>query len=340
MSKKITMKFIAEKAGVSTATVSSVINKSSFVSRELTDRVKRVIKEYNYYMDYTASSLRRSKTKMIGIIVPDISNPVIGKMCSEIESLARDNDYNVLMSNSKRDYSIEDECINELISRNADGIIAITLREDKESYIKFNDHKKPLVIINRRIPDINADFVMINSKNAIIEAIDHLVNLGHKRITFLNRESDLYHSKRRLKGYTEGLKKNNIKTDESLIIKDGGFQMKDGYEDMQKMLEITDRPTGVIAFNDTIAIGAIKAIKDNNFRIPDDFSIIGGDNSEIGDYLDKKLTTITTHADEVAKKAFNLLLLRLNGYEGRPKKIVVDRSLIIRETTGKIKPDK
>jgi len=277
---------------------------------------------------------------MIGIIIPDISNPIIAKMCSEIENLARINGYNVLMSNSKRDYNIENECIGELISRNADGIIIITLREDKESYRKFDDYKNPIVIVNRQIPDINADFIIINSKKAIIESVDHLASLGHKRIAFLNRESDLYHSKKRIEGYIEGLEKNNIEFDDRLLIKDGGFYMQDGYNDMMKMLEMADRPTGIIAFNDIIAIGVIKAIKERNLKVPYDFSVIGGDNSEIGDFLDQKLTSISSHIDEVAKNAFKLLYSRLKGYKGKPKKIEIDRSLIIKETTGRLKLNK
>ena len=133
MRNKITMKFIAERARVSTATVSSVMNKSSFVSKELTTRVNDAIKKYNYHKDYTASSLRKKITKMIGIIIPDIANPTIAKMCSEVEKLARKNGYNVLICNSERDYKIEIECINELISRNIDGIIIITLNSFKNS---------------------------------------------------------------------------------------------------------------------------------------------------------------------------------------------------------------
>ena len=337
MKQKITMKFIAEKAGVSVATVSSVMNKSSFVSKELTDRVNKVIKRYNYHKDFLATSLRKRLTRLIGIIIVDLSNPVNASLCGEVEKNFRKDGYSVTISSSELDYNIEKECIDIFIMRNVDGIIIIPLMEGREHYSNLFDSGKPVVILNREYKGTNSDFVMFDSYDAMLAAVDHLVDFGHKKIAYISREMHLSHSARRFKGYLDGLKKNNIDFDETLVFTGNDFSLKSGYEAMQEILELSQRPTAVIAFNDQIAIGAIKAAKDAGLSIPEDISIIGADNNPFGSYMEKPLTTLDSNIKDVAETSYKFLLDRLNGFKGPSRKVFLNRSLIIKETTGPCK---
>ncbi|MBM3708694.1 MAG: LacI family DNA-binding transcriptional regulator, partial [Actinobacteria bacterium] len=187
MKQKITMKFIAEKASVSVATVSSVINNSNFVSKKLTDRVNKTIKKYKYQKDFLATSLRKRMTKLIGIVIVDLTNTINAILCSEVEKLFRKHGYNTTISSSELDFKVEQECIYELINRNIDGIIIIPLREGRENYKNLFDSGKPVVILNREFKNTNSDFIMFDSYNAMVDTIDHLANLGHKRIAYINR---------------------------------------------------------------------------------------------------------------------------------------------------------
>ena len=337
MKQKITMKFIAEKAGVSVATVSSVMNNSSYVSKELTDRVNKVIKRYNYHKDFLATSLRKRLTRLIGIIIVDLTNPINASLCSEVEKHFRKDGYNVTISSSELDYNTEKECIDIFIRRNVDGIIIIPLREERELYLNLFDSGKPVVILNREYKGTNADFVMFESYDAIIATIDHLAGLGHKKIAYISREIYLSHSARRFKGYMDGLKKNNIDFDENLVFTGSDFTLKSGYETMQEILALKERPTAVFAYNDQIAIGAIKAVQDAGFKVPEDISIIGADNNPFGNYMEKPLTTLDSNIKEVSETAYKFLLDRLNGFKGPSRKVFLNRSLIIKETTGPCK---
>ena len=337
MKQKITMKFIAEKAGVSFATVSSVINKSSYVSKELTDRVNKTIKKYKYSKDFLAVSLRKRSTKLIGIIIVDLTNPANAILCSEVEKYARKDGYGIMISSSELDYDTEQNCIDEFIMRNIDGIILIPLREGKANYRSLFDSGKSVVILNREFRDVNADFVMFDSYDAMVAAVDHLAGLGHKRIAYINREMHLKHSTRRFKGYIDGLKKNNLVFHEEMIFTGNEFTVESGYETMLKILNLKIRPTAIISFNDIIAIGLMKAAKDAGLKIPEDISIVGADNNPFGSYLEKPLTTLDSNIKEVAEASYKFLIDRLNGFNGPSRKVFINRSLVVKESTAACK---
>lgn len=337
MAKKITIKDIAKEAGVSIATVSNVLNEKDFVNTVIRGRVKEVISKYNFRTNISASILRKKISKLIGIIVPDSSNLVFSQIGKEIENILAGYDYNVVICNSNYDIKKDINHINVLISRSIDGLIIIPSKEDINIFQDIKNENIPIVVIDRAIEGLKADFVMSNDYNVMLEVIDYLSNLGHKRISYINREADLYHSIKRLQGYVDGLKKNNLNFFKELVTDDGGLSLQDGYHEMEKFLTMENKkkPTAIIAFNDIIAIGAIRAIKDNNFKIPEDFSILGFDNIFFDEYLETKLTSVTANKKEIAELTVKFLLKRINGDISEPKWALNHRQLVIRETTAK-----
>jgi len=337
MEKKITIRDIAKEAGVCIATVSNVLNKREIVDKKTIEKVEKVISKYNYRINTSASSLRGKLSKMIGVIIPDSSNLVFSYVTKEIEKLARDEDYSLVICNSDYNLKNEIEYINTLKSRDVDGIISIPSEENMCIFNNLNRSKIPVVLINREIKDSNIDFVMADCYNAIISVIDYLYKLGHKKIAYIDREINLTHSQKRLKGYKKGLLKNNLKFQKSFYLKGNGFSIQDGYSDMVKFLDMNEKPTAIIAFNDMLAIGAMRAILDRDYRVPDDFSVIGFDNSYIDEYLEPSLTSVTFERRQIAAESFKLLLNRMRGDKSAAKNVIIPLSLVIRKSTGKIK---
>lgn len=190
------------------------------------------------------------------------------------------------------------------------------------------------MVIDRSIEGLKADFVMSNDYNVMVEVIDYLANLGHKKKAYINREVDLYHSIKRFQGYVDGLKKNNLNFFKELVTDNGGLSLQDGYHEMEKFLTMENKkkPTAIIAFNYIIAIGAIRATKDRNYKIPEDFSILGFDNIFFDGFLETKLTSVTANKKEIAGLAVQFLLKRVNGDTSEPKWALNHRQLIMRDT--------
>ncbi|MCL5071040.1 MAG: LacI family transcriptional regulator [Actinobacteria bacterium] len=335
--KVITIKDIAKEAGVSIGTVSKFFNKRSVVSEKLSAQIQKVISKHNYRINISASSLRGKITKMIGVIIPDSSSLHFSFVIKEIEKLAHEFGYSVVVCNSDNNFDAEVEYMNVLKSRNIDGLIIIPSEENIRILEGLDLEKTPVVLINRRIKNSNVDFVNIDMYDALIKAINYLVELKHKKIALMIREVNLAQSKERLKAYKDGLKNNNIDFNKNFIINGPGFFVEDGYNDMVKILSLDNKPTAVIVYNDNMAIGAIKAVKDHNLKVPDDFSVVGFDNSFIDDYLEPTLTSLNFPKEEIAIRAFNLLLARMNGDKSLPKDIIVSSSLVIRNSTGENK---
>ena len=335
--KDITFKDISKEAGVSLGPVSNFFTGKKRVKKKLSKKIESIVYKYDYHVNISASSLRSKKTKMIGVIIPDSSNLVLSSVTKEIERIANKFGYNVVICNSDNKFSTEIDHINVLKSRYVDGIIIIPSKEDINIFSEINLQKTPVVLINRKIEKSNIDYVSIDTYDALLKVIDFLNGLGHKKIAYMNRLIQISESKDRFRGYMDGLRKNKIVYDEKFIINGEGFFLEDGYKDMVKILNLNNRPTAVIAFNDLMAIGAIKAIRDYNLKVPDDFSIVGFDNSFINDYIEPPLTSIAFQEEKIANIAFSILLDRINGDKSPQKGIKISSSLIIRDSTRKNK---
>ena len=332
--KKITIKDIAKEAGVSICTVSHVINKTHYVSPQLTDCVNKAIEKYNYRMDVSASSLRKKVSRMIGVIIPNSSSQFFALLTKYIENFSRKIGYHVVICNSDYNTDIEIEHIEALMTRNIDGIIMIPVSEDIKCYRNIFELNTPFVFVERKIEGINCDSVITHSYDSISQIIDHLVGLGHKKIAYIGREKELLHSRIRFDGFKECIRKNNLDFNEEYIIYGNSFKFRNGYEDMLKLLELKDKPTAVLVFNDVLAIGAMQAIKDKGYKIPEDFSVVGFDNIEISNYTEPPLTSITTNKEEVAKVAFNLLINKISKKSVRKKNVFIRTEVVMRKSTG------
>ena len=203
--------------------------------------------------------------------------------------------------------------------------------EDTVMYKRIFDYKIPAVTIERKLK--NLDCVYCDYCESASNVVSYLYGLGHKKIAYMNRETHLFISQERYCGYLQGLKNNNLEFIKKLVIDGDGFNAIDGYNEFEKIINNEIRPTAVIAYNDFLAIGLIRACIDNNVKVPQDISVIGFNNFPIDEFLFPRLSTVTFEKKILALNAFNLLIRRINDYEASLKRIKIPISIIPREST-------
>jgi LacI family repressor for deo operon, udp, cdd, tsx, nupC, and nupG len=327
-----TMKDVAKLAKVSDATVSRVFSDPDAVSDKTKQIVLDAADELNYELNVLARNLRKMKTEIIMVILPDISNPFFSKIVRGIESVAMENNYKILLGDTKNDLVLEKEYLKNLDQKYADGVISLTARIDSK-LIREISEKYNMVLACEYIDEASVPTVSIDNVEGAYKATKHLINLGHKRIAHISGPKNVILSQDRLKGYKKALSDHNIKIDGDLI-NEGDFGYKSGYKNMSKLLKLDKAPTAVFADSDQMAIGAIKAIKSHGLKVPDDFAVVGFDNIEIASIYEPSLTTVCQPMYEIGVKAMQLLLDILEKKERENIKIKLESKLIIRDSCG------
>ena len=336
MKEEITIKDIAREAGVCIATVSNAINKKEKVSKETIDKIETIISKYNYHIKNAASLLRGKRSKLIGVIVTDVSNYMVSIVVKEIEEMARKEGYSLVICNNSHNPKLDIKYIDMLMAREVEGLIFIPSEEKLEIIKNLNKEKFPTVLFNRQISGSGLDYVMVDYYNAMVAVVDYLYGLGHKNIAYIAREKNLLNAKRKLKGFKEAMIKNKIKFKEKFYIEGDELSIDTGYSDTLKLLNMKEKPTAIIAFNDILAFGVIQAILENGYRIPDDFSVIGFDNFEIDKHIQPSLTSVNCNKKLFAKTCFNQLLQKIKGIKTGYDEKLIPFDLVIRDSTGKI----
>lgn len=284
-----------------------------------------------------AGSLRSRKTRVVGLIVPDNSNQLFAALSKFIEQVSSSSNYNVMLCNSSYDFEMELSCIGVIRSKKVDGLIIIPTMTSPDLINQLIDNKLPVVILHHIINGCRADSVIVNNIKGTYEATRHLIGLGHKHIGYIDRPVDLPHSIERLKGYRKALEEKGIKKDD-YIIRCSGFNYINGSEAMERLLKQKPRMTAVLAFNDTIAIGAMRALNDKGFKVPDDISVIGFDDIELSSFITPRLTTVHFPKHKMAEAVVDLLLKRIeNPVIEKPVKKVLPLNLVIRESTSRVR---
>lgn len=329
---KLTIKDIAKLAGVSKATVSRVLNNSKPVSPEVKKKVMKVIEENDYQPSHIARSLSKKETKLIGMIIPDISNSVFAKITEGVEREATLLGYNVLLCTSRYSLDLELDYLNVMRDKQVDGIIYHGFMISEMIADKLVSLKKPVVSIGIGFENHDIPVIMINNKDAAYEATKHLIDKGHKEIAMIHGPlADPYAGKLRYDGYTQALNEIGVEVNENLLA-EGNYKLKHGYKAMEKIFESDVKPTGVFCANDAMAIGAMKCIIDRGYEIPEDIAVIGFDDIDIAEIYSPSLTTIAQPFEEKGEAALKLLINMMK-HEDVEKPEVHEHKLIKREST-------
>ena len=330
---KITLQDVAEKANVSVATVSRVMNGNYPVKSETRETVLKVIKELNYIPNMQARELTKQKSTTIGVVVPSINNMFFTELVYGIENELKTNSLSIILACTNGDSDEEQKCVNNLISRNVSGII-VAGPGTENIKAKFYDnisHKIPLVFINSEYMDSNISYVSNDEASGAKIALNYLLDNNHKDILFV-RGKDSYSYDIKEKIYKEIMAKN---FDSSKIINIGNGNTSDTVDNtMNIFLDILNNrsSTAVFACNDLMAVGVLNACKKLGIKVPNEISIIGYDNIPLSKFVEPKLTTMDQNMFFLGANAAQLLVEKINCDNKFSKRIILNNSLVERET--------
>lgn len=334
MSKRITLKDVAEVAGVSTATVSYVINNSKKVSDEVQKKVLETMKALNYKPNMIAKSLRVQESKLIGLMVSDIANSFFASVVRGIEDELANSGYNVLLCNSDSDIEKEKKYLNVLLGKRIDGLI-ISAAGSSNNY--FKELKKigiPAVYLNRSPNFANLDTVTTDNYGGSYQATEHLIEHGHKSIGIITGPQTINTGLERFLGFKQALLDYSLQFNENWV-KEGCFDVESGYNKMKELIESQERPTALFVSNNSMSLGVYKYIKDYGLKVPEDIAIIGFDDPEWATIVEPKLTTVAQPAYEQGFQAAALIIEKIKG-EGVDRQQVINLkpNLIVRNSCG------
>jgi DNA-binding LacI/PurR family transcriptional regulator len=336
-SGNITLKEVAQAVGVSTMTVSRVVNNRPNVDEKTRKKILDAAREMGYTPNHVAKSLVSSRTYTIGVIIPEISHSFFPEVVRGIEEATDNKNYQIFLTNTSDSFGKEQKVINALRSKRVDGIlVSSSLRTDDFSFYKqIIQSGLPLVFFDRGIEDIGASCIGVNDKTASRQITGHLISHNYHRIGYLSGPKRVSIGKERFDGYIEAMTRHNLEIDERLII-ENGFNEKGGYEAMNKLLALPDgiRPRAVAAVNDPVAFGAMDAIRDAGLKIPDDIAITGFTDDIRAELVACPLTTVHQPAYEVGKKAASKLIRTIENRDEPIENVELITNLVIRKSCG------
>lgn len=334
--RRTSLKDLADKLGVSIATVSRALRNSHEVGEEMTQKVKQLAKELNYRPNPFAQSLRKEAPRVIGVIVPNLVTHYYAAVLDGIEDYASKLGYSVISSNSHEDHEREAQALDNFLNMHVEGIIAC-LAQDTTDYSHFEQlHEMgvPLVFFARCCLEDMFSQVVGNGDVAAQEATQHMIETGSRRVAFIGGPNHLDMVRRRKHGYLEALRENRIPIDRSLVVCDK-IDFDVARNATLRLLEGENPPDAILAFNDIITYAAFDAIKSKGLRIPEDVAIIGFTDGDTAAFVTPRLSAIMDQAHVQGTKACQLLMKSINGDE-KIYKEVVPMILKIRESSEKI----
>ncbi len=332
-----TMLDVARLAGVSTATVSRVLNTPERVNEETRRRVMDSIQRLDYKINVAARHLRTNQTRLIAVVIPTIAEPMINQVVEAVEDAAIEQGYTLLLCSTRGDLEREQAYIDLLTQQMAvDGVLYVSPRAAPEDVRRLAQGPAPLVLCNYTIDNPGTPSIWINHVSSIYQATRHLIELGHRRITLLNLDVPHYQPARmRRHGYEKALAESGLPVDASLIIeiRQPTYNTDEWRVVIGQLLDRPDRPTAVVAFNDEVALEVYAACRVRELHIPRDLSVTGCDDTLLARYADPPLTTVRIPAYDLGRLAMKHLLRHIGRKPGRTAPIPpLEVKLIIRES--------
>lgn len=324
------MKDVAQKAGVSKATVSHVINGTRFVSEKTKSKVRKAMDDLNYHPNFAARSLRSQQSRIIGFLVPDVTNYFFINLVKGIEGILRENGYHLLVSNSDDNLETEKWQLKVFNGQMIDGLIMASTAHDHsflDEYINY-----PVIFIDRKPNGYNkGDCILVKNEEGTYQAIKALIDKGHKRIGFISGLPGLTTTVERIDGYKKALTDNGMKIDEKLI-QSGDSRLESGFDLTGKLLKNTDITVLFVA-NNMMMEGTMKYIKEKKVKIPEDIAIMAFDDKQWFSFTNPSVSAVKQPSSQIGKRAAKLLLQRIKGEEkGDYREERFETEVIIRES--------
>jgi len=307
---KKTLKSIADQLGFSVTTISRVLAgkaRKYRISKNTEAKVLAVAENANFTPNQLARSLRLRKTNIIGVVIPDISNPFFSTIAQNIEFEARKLGYAIILCDSEENTAMEIASIELLKNRDVDGLIISPVGQESKHLKNLWEEGLPLVIVDRCFPNLKIPYVACDNYRGAYEAVSYLIRCGHRKIACIQGMLQTFPNEKRVRGYKEALQAHNIKVKKSFIVGDS-FGAANGYLSMKLLLKQLSIPTAIFALSNLISLGALQAIREENLQIPKDISIISFDEQPYSEYLSPPMTTIKQQNAKMGQISVKLLI--------------------------------
>lgn len=331
--KRMDIRTIAQAAKVSIATVSRTINHVPTVDPKLAKRVWKIIEELNYFPNTQARALVSGRSRILGLIVSEITNPFFPELIQGFEEIAIESGYEILISSTNYDAQRMTQCIRRMIERKVDGVAVMTFGIEQPLLEQLAQRNIPLVFVDVGPDRAGVSILKIDYEHGIRQGVQHLAALGHRRIGFITGPLTLHSAQLRLAAFKRSLKECGIPLNATLLV-EGDHTLEGGMAAAEKMLALAESPTAVMCSNDMTAIGVLHHLYRANLRVPEDISVIGYDDIHIAAVTTPPLTTIQMSRFELARAAVKALREQVEEGADARREYSITTELVVRESTG------
>lgn len=315
-----TIKDIAKKTGLGLATISSYLNGGN-VREQNRIKIEAAIEELHYEVNEVARGLKTNRTKLIGILIPELNNIFCAEIITEVEDILRNQGYATMICDCRTDVGREIEAVEFLIKRRVDGVIVMPSTDRGKHFAKLTRAGIPVVLLDRKLEDFDCDCVLVDNQKGAKEAVKRLIEAGHQNIGMITGPRNVFTAKERYLGYQEALREANIPIDDKLVSYND-YTIKGGMSGLRNLVENNKDMTAVFVSNYELTMGVVIEANDLNLNIPEQLSVLGFDNVEFARACLPKLCIVSQPTKEIADKLAEVMLERLESTEQKDKMII------------------
>ena len=331
---------VAKEAGVSVSTAARVLSGRGYAAEETRRLVLEAADDLGYVPNQIARSLRTRQTKMVGLLIGDVENSFYSVIAKNVESVAKDAGYHVVLCNSDDDPEIEREYLKLLEAMRVDALVVTPTSKNRRYLARLLDKGLVIVQVDRRVDGLAADAILVDNESGAASAVSHLIEAGHSQIGILTGELAVPTARQRLAGYERALKEHGLPIREELV-KTGSFHREHAIEDATDLIRARPAPTAIFAANNILAEASLIALGQHGLRVPRDVSIVAFDDVQWMSMVEPSMTAVRQPIADMARSAAELVLRRLReGREGLPSTIVFRTQLVERNSVGPLRKTK
>lgn len=304
-----TMKDIAKATGLGLATISSYFNGGN-VREKNRIKIEQAIEELHFEVNEVARGLKTNRTKMIGVIIPELNNIFCAEIITEVEDILRSKGYATMICDCRTDEKREEEAVEFLYHRRVDGLIIMPTGRNGTYLQKFTRSGKPVVLVDRKMKNVNCDCILVDNKGAAKDAVQRLIKAGHKSIGMIAGPEEVYTAEERFRGYVLAMQEAGLAVEDSFIVR-GDYTISGGTKAMQQLREANPEMTAVFVSNYEMTMGAVIELNELGVKIPQELSLIGFDNEEFAKASIPRLSIVTQPTKEIGRQVAEIMLSRL-----------------------------